>query len=308
MPLFLLLACTSHSDSAATITDRREGLPPPPEGGLQLVSAELEIPPYTEQQYCLFGTYEGEDIGLHASEEFQAASGHHVVMLGTNFTTSEHPDGEMIDCTGENDIDMLRAEPLFIQGAYDDRYPSAASLPEGMAIKLAHGARYILQSHHINTTGTPILVQDAINLILTPAEEVDTWAATYAHSSINISIAPGESKTLTITCEFEEELSLLNLMGHMHEHGTAFSVDAVIDGASSQLYDVPDWLPEFRDDGDLILLDFGDEPLQVQPGDTFTTTCSWHNSTDHTLQFPEEMCATVGVAYPRESALTCLGF
>lgn len=305
LPLLLLACTTPAEDTAAAVSDLRQAFPEAPEGGLQLISEELTIPPYTEKQYCLFGTYDGPDVGLHASEGFQAEFGHHVVMLGTNITTSEHSDGELIDCTGENDFDMLRTEPLFIQGAYDPQHPDS-SLPEGMAIKMAQGTRYILQSHYINPTDTPLLVQDAINLALLQEDEVDVWAATYAHSTININLAPGEEKSTVIECTFDEELSLLNLSGHMHEHGTAFSVDAVIGGVESRLYDIPEWTPEMRDD--VTLLDFGVEGLQVSPGDVFTTTCSWHNTSDETIQFPAEMCATVGVAWPRESALTCLSF
>ena len=64
-----------------------------------------------------------------------------------------------------------------------------------------------------------------MNLALMAEEEVETWAATIAHSTINIALPPGEESSVEIDCTFEEELNLLNLSGHMHEQGSAFKVD-----------------------------------------------------------------------------------
>lgn len=302
--LLVLLACTD--DPGADTAGAEDAFPDPPEGGMQLITPELEIPPYTEKEYCWFGTYEGATVGLHASQGFQAEGGHHVLMLGTNYLPEEHPDGELIDCTEKDSIDMLRMEPLFIQGSYDPAYAEAASLPPGMAIELKQDQRWIVQTHYINTTGETLLARDALNMAFLEEEEVETWAATLAHSTIGIDLPPGQETSVTVDCEIEEELHLLNISGHMHEHGTSFSAVLQRDGVSETLYEVPQWTAEYRDDAPMT--DFGADPLALHVGDRLLTTCTWFNDSETALGFPAEMCATTGVAWPLRSASTCVEF
>lgn len=305
-PLLALLTLGCAAEPSATLDDTGAAalFPPPPDGGVQLVTPELEIPAYSERQLCYFGTWDGPDVGLHASEGFQEEGGHHVTLLGTNYTVEEYPDGALVDCTDEEQFDMLRMDPLFIQGSYDPAYAGGASLPVGMAIELRSGQRWVVQAHYINTTGEALLVRDAMNLALTPADEVETWAATYAHSTLSLSVPPGEAASTVIDCTFDAPYSLLNVSGHMHEHGTAFRAVHGRAGVEQVLYEVPSWTPAYRDEAPMT--DFGAAPYEIQAGDTLTTTCTWFNGGEVELRFPEEMCATVGVLYPRREALTCV--
>lgn len=303
--LVLAPGCAADAplDSGAADDGR---FPAPPDGGLQIVTPTLEIPPFTERQYCYFGTYDGPDVGLHATEGFQAEYGHHVVVLGTNYTTDEYADGELIDCTEEGDFDMLRMEPLFIRGEYDPAYPTGSALPEGMAIELKSGQRWVVQAHYINAGDQALQVQDAINIALIDAGEVTTWASTLAHSNITFDLPAGQAASVEIDCEFDEALELLNISGHMHQLGTRFHVEHIRGDSRQAVYAVPEWEADFRDDAPLV--DWQGDSFSLLPGDRFVTTCEWFNATEADVGFPQEMCATVGVVYPRREALTCVTF
>lgn len=301
-PLLLLLACAA--DPAGDTAGLDPGpFPAPPEDGLQIVTPELEIPAYSERQYCFFGTYTGPDVGLHATQGFQQEYGHHVLLMGTNYSAEDFPDGELIDCTDEDSFDMLRVEPMLIQGSYDSDF-AGSSLPPGMAIEMESGQRWVLQAHYVNASAQDLLVQDAVNLAFIAADQVETWAATFAHSTIGFDLPPGQETSVTVACEFDEELSVMNLSGHLHERGRSHRLEHTRGGDIAVLYDVPDWQADYRDDPPVE--DFGGVPYPVLPGDLFTTTCTWFNDTEAELGFPEEMCATAGVVFPRREGLTCV--
>ena len=148
MSVLLLLACVG--DEPTAYTDLRHDWPDPPANGVQYKMPELEIPPYTDLMACYFGTYQGEDIGIDTVETFQDdAYGHHVILLGTSADPVEHPDGSVIDCSSEEQLDMEDLSPLFIPAGAGDEGSGLGDmdLPDGMAIKYKTGARWILQSH-----------------------------------------------------------------------------------------------------------------------------------------------------------------
>ena len=135
-------------------------------------------------------------------------------------------------------------------------------------------------------------------------EEVETFAAPWVHTETDFVIPPGEEMSLELSCAFEEDVHLLSLLGHLHEWGTGYSVVYNReDGSSENIYDIPTWDVLFRDAPPTNLWEPGEFP--VKAGESFTTTCSWHNDTDEPLTFPYEMCATVGFAYPLTVSMIC---
>ena len=82
-----------------------------------------------------------------------------------------------------------------------------------MANKFKGGERLMIQSHHINYTGTPILLNDQVELNTIPIEEVETFAAPLIHTSTALEIGAGES-TKVVERTFEEEISFLYVFGH----------------------------------------------------------------------------------------------
>ncbi len=306
MTLMLLLACTG-GETETEYTDLRHDWPDPPEGGIQYKMPDLEIPAYTDMMACFFGTYEGEDIGIDMVETFQDESyGHHVILLGTSADSVEYPDGTVIDCSTEDQLDMDDLSPLFIPaGAGDDESGLGdMDLPDGMAIKYKTGARWILQSHYINPTDTPFITADAVNVGFVPADEVETWVAPFVNNVMDVDLPANQETTTVMECEWEKEVSVLFLLGHMHEWGSAFQLDWIkADGTEETIYEVPEWTVEYRDEPPVETYDV--DSFTVQPGDRFRTTCTWDNDTDEALGFPAEMCTSTGLVYPQTVPIMC---
>lgn len=305
--LSLLFACgPSDTPEDAGPVDHRQDYPAPPEGGVGFATPDYEVPPYTDQQMCTVFTYDGPTVGVSGGQFYQDPQfGHHVVILVSNERESEVPDGTTWDCTETGNLRMENTDPLIFAGGdvIDGEGTPELVLPEGMATKLREGTRILVQSHHINYTEDAILVNDAINLELIPEDEVEVWAAPWIHVETDLDLPPGESSR-TIDCAFEQDLNLLSMLGHMHEWGTAFSIEHIRpDGSSERLYDIPEWDPLYRD----VPPQYNWAPgeFSVSAGDRFVTTCSWYNDTPDNLGFPEEMCVSVGMAYPAVVPVIC---
>jgi hypothetical protein len=314
--LLSLLACGTDAPlgdqvAEADVTHLIREIPDAPPGGVRFLTPAYEIPPYTEKQLCLFGTLDWpEDRAIHFQGNYQSENGHHIVLLRTSVDPRDYPDGEVFDCTEDGELDMTDMEPLFIlpQGVDPETGAVEYTLPEGMAAELPGGSRYVLQSHYVNTTDKPIRVQDAVTFGFIPPETVTAWTAAFTHVYTSHPIQPGEEKTLSFECAFDnrgQDLNILFMGGHMHEWGTAFHTDLLRAGSSEpdRIYDIPVWDTLYRDLPPIN--DYTDDPLVIHEGDRFSTNCTWVNTEDYVLDFPHEMCVTFGMVYPSKVPMIC---
>ena len=307
--ILLLLACaeTPESESGTPASDVLDDRLAPsdvaaiPAGGEQWFGPEVIIEPGQEVQYCTFGTYTGPDIGITSFESWQGTTGHHLILLGSAASTLDYPDGATVDCTQTNTM-MTSFEPL-INAEPIDAGRSRIVLPEGMAVKLNEGQRYVFQSHYVNTTEDRILQRDIMNVGLMPEAEVETWAAAFALTQVNLSLPAAQASTLTFDCAFDEDYEVMYLTGHMHEHGTRFQFEYGVDDALELEYEIPEWDPVYRDAPPLN--HYERDELWFRSDGTLRTTCEWFNDTDEALEFPAEMCATYGMLIGSVSPVVC---
>lgn len=293
--LFALLACTGTDVVEDDAVDLRLEYEATPGATLVYEPPDLVIPPYSDQQSCWFTTYDGPDVGVIGGTFYQNPDfGHHVIVMRTNADPEVYPDGSVHDCTETDSVPMTDMEPFVLPtDLYEGK--SVLALPEGMANKMKGGTRLLVQSHHINYTEDTIRVNDRIDLVTTDLENVEVFAAPFAHTETDLEIPVGQYE-LEVTCAFQEDYDLLYLLGHMHEWGEYFRIDYnKEDGSTETLYEVEQWDPVFRDAPEIQRYDEG---FPVKKGESFTTTCVWNNDTDDVLTFPFEMCVTTGMIYP----------
>jgi hypothetical protein len=308
LPLLLALAACAPDDPAAEgdgAVDMIRDFPEAPEGGLRLMTPEFTVGAYSDVQTCFVDTYTGPTIGIHAQWTYQSPGGHHVVLTATTATEREIADGTVYDCT--DGTQMTNLDPLFIGGILgtdENDHVGEMILPDGMAAQMEEGTRIIIQSHYINTTDDDILVQDAIDMELTDPDAVETWVAPFVHVQTHHPIPTGEYD-LQFDCAWEDPYNVLFLGGHMHEWGQSFYTDMTRAGASSpeRIYEIQEWDPYMRDAP--VYIDYQKGEFTVAPGDSFRTSCTWNNTTDATLDFPEEMCVTFGMVYPAKVPVVC---
>ena len=178
-------------------------------------------------------------------------------------------------------------------------------LPDGMATLMRSGTRIIVQSHYVNTGLETIRVQDGFNVELVEPDQVQTWAAPFVNAHIGFEVPAGQEMTVEFDCTFGKDLNLLYLYGHMHDWGSRFHVDiAPAGGTAARVYEVGSWEPSFRDQAPINAYDEGE--FVVAADDVITTSCTWMNDTAGPLALPQEMCVTLGMAYPAQDAVMCI--
>ena len=177
-------------------------------------------------------------------------------------------------------------------------------VPEGIAFPLQRGQRWVLDLHYINPSDKPMLVNTGFNVGTIPENEVTAWASTLQFDAGAIDLPPGDSE-VSFRCPWEEDLTVLSIMGHMHEFGTYYRVDwNKENGDVEQVYEVPEWTTEHKEWPQLTYHAPG--TMEVKAGEEFTTVCKWNNPTDAVLPYPAEMCTTLVVVYPLTKPLTCV--
>jgi hypothetical protein len=308
-----LLACAAPKDDGSTdpetdpaddAIDLRGEFPEAPAGGLALEPPDHVIPAFSERQFCWFTRYEGPDVGIHYQATYQSDHGHHVVLMRTLADEDDFPDDMVFDCTGKDTLPMTEMEPIiFGRGIDDGDGTSSLELTDGMAVDFEADTRLVIQSHYINPTPDDILVRDAIHLGFTDPEDVQTWAAPFAHTAIDFEVPAKAEETVEFDCTWGADATVLFLGGHMHEWGKSFSLDWNTAEETERIYEIEQWEPDYRDRPPIN--EYEDGSFQVSAGDSFTTSCTWDNTTDEPLGFPEEMCVTFGFAYESKIPLIC---
>ena len=311
----LSLGCTrplvgaAPSDSAdsadsGNIIDTREDFPDAPEPGHEIRAPSFEVPPYSEVFWCYYGTYAGETVGVTWFEPLQTDEYSHHNLL-RNVTDEGLPDGTMVECPSTDS--MYDYAPLF-EGAGVQPSADATNwleMPDGVAMRLEQGQKWVLDMHYINPTGKTLIVQNGVNFGTIDPMEVEHWAAPVRMDGGIVELAPGEASTVNFDCTWPFDGHVLSIGGHMHEYGTHYLVEHQrADGSTSEVYDIEPRLEEYRDFP--ILANFGATELPVLTGESFRTSCNWFNTTETMLSFPDEMCTTFVVVYPLDSPLSCV--
>lgn len=298
--LLFLIACAS-TEVEEEVTDFRLDYE---ETGADLIFSppDIRIEAYADQTLCWYDTYNGDTVGVTGGLFLQHPDyGHHVIVMRTNADPDDVPDGTVVDCAEGND--MVQQEPFVLPTEGIEPGTAGLTLPEGMANKFKGGERLMIQSHHINYTDKAILLNDRVELSTIPIEEVETFAAPLIHTSTALEIGAGTS-TKVVECTFEEDFSFLYVFGHLHEYGTSIKIEHTkLDGSMETLYDLPTWDVEYRDNPPITRYEI--DEMQVKAGESFTTTCSWNNTSDEVLGFPEEMCVASAMVYPATVAMVC---
>jgi hypothetical protein len=298
----LLTGCPgSVSDTGGETLDMTRAYRDPPEGGIQLVTPDLVIEPYSETFWCYYGTYTGETVGVNFLQPFVSAFNHHTFIQAAH--QNAPADGTVENCEDIGGMDQT--SPLFeFSGTSLTSDGNYLPLPENSAIKFQQGQRWIIEAHFINPTPNTLIVNTAFNLGFVPYDEVEVWVGSWQFDIGNLLLPAEEETTLTFDCDFKEEVSLLTLVGHMHEHGRNHVVELLQGNAAQTLYSIDEWEAEFREFPPISSWEPGDLPIGAD--DLLRTHCTYENSGEEDLQFPQEMCTTKGLALGLEDAVFCV--
>lgn len=266
-------------------------------------SGALEIPPYSDTMLCTFGTWTGGDLGVVSFRSEQSSPmGHHAMFMRANPRgdgESIPDDGSVVPCADWPLDNLYQSTGEANESGVS---PTGTPLPDGMAMKLADGTRWAIQSHYLNPSADTIHAVDTILLGVVEPADVTTWAAVYSLNNVGLSLPPGDTRA-GFPCAFDKEFYIMSMMGHMHEYGTSIKVELGSGASIETVYELPEWKAEYRDSPVVTTWEPG---AFLLPANTqVLTTCAWTNPTEETIHFPREMCSTLGVGYPSEDPIAC---
>ena len=315
----------ASEDPTRTMIGDRE-IPPPPEVGFQIVTPVVEIPPGQEMFWCFYGTYDGPDVGVYKMvvHEDPNYSHHALLKAPLEIEDADKPDDTLLDCSGLDE--QFPPRPTLLEsvsiGDIDDGHEDDedhdnvddwlegrewVSLPPELAFRFDSGQRWLADIHFVNYSDETIRTRAVFNLHTVPQDEVENFVNTWNHDAGGFDLPAGEVTTLDFECAWDHEVTILAIGGHMHSWGHRYQVDHL--GPQGPIRDsayvVDEWTSDMRYVPVVDLYEPGD--WVVQAGESFRTTCSWDNTEDRTLAFPDEMCTTFGVGYPIDDAIYCIG-
>ncbi|MEZ4400928.1 MAG: hypothetical protein R3B06_12960 [Kofleriaceae bacterium] len=165
----------------------------------------------------------------------------------------------------------------------------ALVFPEGTALRLTAGSLLGLQLHVYNTSDQELSGTSGIEVReLDPATVVDEIDL-FLPGPENLTIAPGTTTTISGTCTVTEPQQVFALFPHMHQLGTHLKTTLTIGGVPQVLHDAP---YSFEHQA---IESFA--PIQLMPGDSITTECTWDNPTAQPVTYGEssdtEMCYSI---------------
>lgn len=329
--LLLLVGCSGPApglgegdddDDDGGVIDEPD-VPEPESNEIEIVTPELIIPAGQEILWCFFGVWEGETAGVTEVQVFDIPISHHTLIKSVP-EEDPVPENFLIDCTAPTG-DMSTYAVLFegyTPEAWkgheddDDDHPKDdddepndnlwLQMPEGLAVKMERGQRWMVDAHFINPGEEEVRTRITFQLKTVAPVEVESWVGAWTHHAQTLELPPHQITSRENTCEWSDEMSILSIGPHMHEFGWEYAVDVHrVDGTVERVLTREWWDPQWRLDPTIDY--FAPGELVVYPGDRFTTTCTWNNTTDHVLDYPDEMCSTFGVATPLETAFECYG-
>ena len=288
LALSTLVSCSSssgaHVASDGTVLTDGFNVSAPPAGALQVVTPIVKaFPAGGNVEYCYFSKQIlTEETAFKAGQGFQAKGGHHAVVY---WTTQVQPE-QMRPCTED---DMVTFHVLS-GGGGEAGNGIVNNLPAGGAFHVPAGAQLVVNLHLLNSGDHAVDGQAAVNLFY--GEKSLTPLTSFYVSGTSFTIAPRETKTYSASCVAKTTIKVTRLLGHMHEWGVRNTITITDATGDHLIYDKPgsgdfSYNPPF--------LDYpADKPLVINPGDKVTASCTWTNTRDTALSFPDEMCAAFG--------------
>lgn len=177
----------------------------------------------------------------------------------------------------------------------------AYGMPENVGLELPSGddARFILEIHYNNVARASDQVDRSGVRLCATTEPRENIAAVHWLGTENITLPPGESEAgSTCAPDLDQTVTLLSLTPHMHQLGShARVVLERANGSEEMLLDEP-----FEFSNQVAYALGGGQGIELRPGDSITSTCTWNNTTGGFTSFGEgtsdEMCYMFLTAYP----------
>jgi hypothetical protein len=280
--------CSSSDDPPPVGGKDSQVLAPPPSGqGFQL-GFERKVASGTEVHVCREFVVPGSGVVQLSKLESQVPSSgtHHLLAYRTPKKAADVTD-EVFDC---GDV----PGPIVYTRSADS---IGAVWPEGVGIKAQGGEVLRLELHYLNLTADETSPEVRLNAWL--ADTLDAEAGSFFMYDRDIAIPAHGKFTARMHCEIPQDISILNILPHVHVHGVAERIH--LDGGGLEK---PELLVTTKGYGDQEARSFEDDPIVVKKGQSLDFECDYDNQTDEdVIEGPSkehnEMCMILGDYYPK---------
>ena len=272
------------SSGAGVVTSSTTGAASSSSGGtggtVTLTMTEFTVAPGGEVYKCqnFANPFGGVDAQVAEFESHMSQGSHHMLL----FYEPGGTDAPLESCSGLE----------FAPTPYGTQVPDdALSFPPGVAALVPGANGFRVQSHYLNTTGSPITAHVEVVLHQAAPGSVVNQAAVLFVIDTKIAVPPSSTATVSDDCTIPQDMNLVRASSHMHQHGTGF----VATVAGSTVFQTSTW-----NDPKPALFD---PPMALHAGDPLHFACTFANNTAQTLVFGEsaltdEMCIFTGSFYP----------
>jgi Copper type II ascorbate-dependent monooxygenase, C-terminal domain len=198
-------------------------------------------------------------------------------------------------------VDQLTQSSL---GGIGKELGSAIELPAGVVWRAPMGRSLVIQEHYINAGAAPIMARTALDMKAVPSDPANKVARVLANVNMKVNIPAGQQVTTDTKCVVDKDYPAFMWANHMHDQGTAATTELILaDGTTKTLKADPVWDPNWAFSP--IYTTFPVEsPFVIPAGATLHTTCTWENSSNKTIAFPDEMCI-FGAFFIGDQDATC---
>jgi hypothetical protein len=248
---------------------------------------KVKVQPGEEKTVCKNFAIPSGTFNVGRFEAAMTAEAHHLLVYQMSFGASEVTDEVIDNCDEDAAAQAMRSG--FVFGSQNPEY--SLQLPQGYAYTPTGGFSMQLEFHIFNSGDVPLDAEAALNMYKA-AEPVTGDAGVILFYHPLIVVPPMETAMARQRCPIAQDIELMNLIPHMHRHGTGMQISLTVPGtAPKQIVDAQSWHAQ--------ALNF-DPPITIPAHSDIDYQCEYENNDsdyviDGTSAAHNEMCVTGGV-------------
>ncbi|MBK9034904.1 MAG: hypothetical protein IPL61_27180 [Myxococcales bacterium] len=253
--------------------------PPPtdPPTWEPLVTASWSLAPGEERTSQVSLTAVPDDVAITAIRPIAPLGTHHTLLAKGDASLT---DGTFIYASGVGTPEL--------------------AFPPGAAMKLEAGQLLGLQLHIYNIAETTLTGTSGVEVQTADPTTIQHDVDLFLPGPKDLAIAPGVA-TARGTCTVTAPQTVFAVFPHMHQYGTHLTTTLTAGGVPRVIYDDAYSFEHQK------IVPF--ESIELAPGDTITTECTWNNTTGATITYGEssdtEMCYSILFRYPDDGREFC---
>jgi hypothetical protein len=268
----------------------------------------VDVPPGREDTQCIWMRLGNtSEIKVHDMHNQLSEASHHLIVYKDDMDTAE----QLTPTPCQPFTGALNTSGMIAPIAITQKSDDVIYLPPKVGYTFAANQMVKLEMHYINSSDTTQTVTATVDFYAADPAKIDYEASILFTGSPDVSIAPGETKTLHQFFMVPTYLDLsaakiFAITGHTHKLGKQVKV-AVGESKTGPMTEVYNpnpfsWTePETRTFG---------TPFSIPTNGGLDFECTWTNTTASTVTFGEsandEMCFFWAYYYPSQGSKVCI--